>query len=169
LRARTRAAERPTRGTEGPIVRFRTPGYRCGVQLLPQNRSTVGYLALVTLLFGGLAIGVMLFFLQAQGGSSPTVEFAVTAPQAVDCPADSTAPGCYRFDVANTGGGAIPMRCLVSPADTGTAVFLATGTTVYESEGEVAVGDTYALYTEVEPAGGGTVTESPTVECAAVV
>jgi hypothetical protein len=138
------------------------------VQLLPQNRSTVGYLALVTLLFGGVAIGVMLFFLQAQGGSAPRVEFAVSAPQAVECPADSSAPGCYRSDVANTGGGSVAMRCLVSPADTGTAVFLATGTTVYESDGAVAVGDTYALYTEVEPAGGGTVTQSPTLECAAV-
>jgi hypothetical protein len=138
------------------------------VQLLPQNRSTLGYLALVTLLFGGMAIGVMLFFLQAQGGSAPQVEFAVAAPQAVECPADSTAPGCYRYDVANTGGGAVPMRCLLTPADGSTAAFLATGTAVYESDGAVAVGDTYALYTEVEPAGGGTVTQSPTLECAAV-
>lgn len=139
------------------------------MQLLPQNRSTVGYLALVTLLFGGVAIGVMLFFLQAQGGSAPQAEFAVSAPQAVDCPADSTAPGCYRFDVANTGGGAVAMRCLVSPSVAGTAVFLATGTTVYESDGAVSVGDTYALYTEVEPAEGSTVTESPTVQCASFV
>jgi hypothetical protein len=137
------------------------------VQLLPQNRSTLGYLALVTLLFSGIAIGIMLFFLQAQGGSATAAEFAVAAPQAVECPADATAPGCYRFDVANTGGGAVPMRCLLTPADDGTAAFLATGTPLYESDGAVAVGDTYALYTEVEPEGGGTVTQSPTLECAA--
>jgi hypothetical protein len=121
-------------------------------------------MALVTLLVAGLAIGVMLFVLQARAPVAQA-EFAVSAPQAVDCPADSTAPACYRFDVANTGGGAVAMRCLVSPADDGTAVFLATGTTEYESDGAVAVGDTYALYTEVEPGGGGTLTESPTVGC----
>ena len=137
------------------------------MQLLPQNRSTLGYLALVTLLFSGIAIGIMLFFLQAQGGSATAAEFAVAAPQAVECPADATAPGCYRFDVANTGGGAVPMRCFLTPADGDTAAFLATGTTLYESDGAVAVGDTYALYTEVEPEGGGTVTQSPTLECAA--
>jgi hypothetical protein len=59
------------------------------------------------------------------------------------------------------------MRCLLTPADDGTAAFLATGTPLYESDGAVAVGDTYALYTEVEPEGGGTVTQSPTLECAA--
>jgi hypothetical protein len=136
------------------------------VQLLPQNRSTVGYLALVVLLVAGLAIGVMLFVLQARGPVA-TAEFAVAAPQAVDCPAGTASPTCYRFDVANTGGGAAAMRCVVSATGGGSAVFLATGTPTYESDGPVAVGDTYALYTEVEPAADETVAERPTVGCGA--
>jgi hypothetical protein len=38
---------------------------------------------------------------------------------------------------------------------------------VYLSDGPVAVGDTYSLYTEVEAAEGETVVDRPTVGCAA--
>ena len=140
------------------------PVYRCGVQLLPQNRSTIWYVALVVLLVAGLAIGAALFVLQARGPVADP-EFAVAAPQAVDCPVGSGVPVCSRFDVTNTGGGDGAVRCVVVPADGGSAVFTASGNTVYESDGPVTVGDTYSLYTEVQAAEGGTVVEQPEVAC----
>jgi hypothetical protein len=57
------------------------------------------------------------------------------------------------------------MRCAVSPADESAAVFTASGSGVYESDGPVAAGDTYALYTEVEVAEGTTIADRPTVAC----
>ena len=157
-------AERPMRGTEGPIAPRRVGPYRGAVQLLPRERSTVWYVALVTVLGAGLAIGVLLFVLQARGPGADA-EFLVAAPQAVDCPSGSGVPVCYRFDVTNTGGGGGAMRCLVSPLGGGSAVFTASGTSVYESDGPVAVGDTYSLYTEVEAGDGGSVVERPTMAC----
>ena len=136
------------------------------MQLLPQDRSTIWYVALVTLLASGLAIGVLLFVLQARGPGGDA-EFLVATPQAEDCPSGSGVPVCYRFDVTNTGGGADAMRCLVTPTGEGSAVFTASGTSVYESDGPVAVGDTYSLYTEVEAGDGSSVVERPTVSCQA--
>jgi len=140
------------------------PVYRGGVQLLPQNRSTIWYMALVVLLVSGLAIGVALFVLQARGPVAES-EFTVATAQAVDCPVGSGVPVCYRFDVTNTGGGDGAVRCVVVPADAGSAVFTASGTTVYESDGAVAAGDTYSLYTEVEAEEGESVVEQPAVAC----
>lgn len=134
------------------------------MQILPQNRSTLWFLALNVLLITGLAAGVALFVLQMRGPVGET-EFTVAPPQAVDCPTGSGVPVCYRFDVTNTGGGAGPMRCAVSPADESAAVFTASGSGVYESDGPVAAGDTYALYTEVEAAEGTTIADRPTVAC----
>jgi hypothetical protein len=141
-----------------------TPNYRGGVQLLPQDRSTIWYVALVTVLAAGLGIGVLLFVLQARGPGG-NAEFLVAAPQAVDCPSGSGVPVCYRFDVTNTGGGGGAMRCLVRPLGEGSAVFTASGTSMYESDGPVAVGDTYSLYTEVEAGEGNSIVERPTLAC----
>jgi hypothetical protein len=138
--------------------------YGGSVELAPQNRSTVGYMALVVLLAAGLAIGVALFILQARGPGSEA-EFTVATAQAVDCPAGSGVPVCYRFDVTNTGRGAGPVRCLVAPTGGGSAAFTASGTNAYQSDGPVAVGDTYSLYTEVEAAEGEDVVDRPTVGC----
>jgi hypothetical protein len=137
------------------------------VQLLPQDRSTIWYVALVTLLAAGLAAGVLLFVLQARGPGA-RAEFLVDSPQAVDCPTGSGVPVCYRFDVTNTGGGAGALRCLVRPTGGGSAVFTASGTSLYESDGPVAVGDTYSLYTEVEAGDEDTVVERPTMACEGV-
>jgi hypothetical protein len=134
------------------------------MQLMPQNRSTIWYMALVVMLFGGLAAGVALFVLQARGPVADA-EFIVAVPQAVDCPTGSGVPVCYRFDVTNAGGGGDAMRCVVAPTGGGTAVFTASGTSEYQSDGPVAVGDTYSLYTEVEAADGGSVVERPSVGC----
>ena len=154
--------ERPRTVPKDRLREPNAPVYRCGVQLLPQNRSTIWYMALVVLLVAGLAIGVALSCCR---GSGRRPEFTVATAQAVDCPVGSGVPVCYRFDVTNTGGGDGAVRCVVVPADAGSAVFTASGTTVYESDGPVAVGDTYSLYTEVEAAEGETVVEQPAVAC----
>ena len=142
------------------------PGYRDVVQLVPQNRSTIGYMALVVLLVAGLAIGVALFVLQTRGPvGSADLLVAPAAP--VDCPRGTGAPVCYVFDVTNAGGGAEPMECLVVPAGGGKAIFTASESDLYQSDGPVAVGDTYSLYAEVTPAEGETEVGRPEVVCRA--
>ena len=140
------------------------PRYRGEVQLVPQNRSTIGYMALVVLLAAGLAIGVALFVLQTRG-SVGSADLLVAPAAPVDCPRGTGAPVCYVFDVTNAGGGAEPMECLVVPAGGGKAIFTASGSDLYQSEGPVAVGDTYSLYTEVTPAEGETEVGRPEVVC----
>jgi hypothetical protein len=135
------------------------------MELMPPNRATVWYTGLVTLLGAGIALGVMLFVMQARGGSSTAAGFAIEAPQAVDCPTEGRSPTCYRFDVTNTGDGEGPMRCAVSQAENASAVFTASGGTTYESE-PVPPGAMYALYVEVEAADGATA-QPPTVGCTA--
>ena len=137
-----------------------------GVQVLPASRSSLVYVALVTLLAAGLAIGVALFVLQTRAPSTDA-RFEVAAAQAVDCPLGSGKPVCYRFDVTNAGPGVAPLRCVVVPPTSGTAIFTASGTTVYDSPGPVAVGDVFSLYTEVEADEEATV-ERPSVGCSAV-
>jgi len=146
------------------LCRFAGRGYGGLVELLPQNRSTLVYVALVVLLIGGLAMGIALFVLQARGPVADA-EFTVAAPQAVDCPSGSGVPVCYRFDVTNTGAGVGAVRCGVVSADAGNAVFTASGSSLYESDGPVAVGDTYSLYVEVEATDGKNVVERPSVGC----
>jgi hypothetical protein len=123
-------------------------------------------MALVTVLAAGLAIGVALFVLQTR---APTTDarFEVAAARAVDCPLGTGKPVCYRFDVTNAGPGVAPLRCVVVPPAAGTAVFTASGTTIYDSPGPVAVGDVYSLYTEVE-AGEEDTVERPSVGCSAI-
>jgi hypothetical protein len=140
------------------------PGYGGDVQLVPQNRSTIGYMALVVLLVAGLAIGVALFVLQTRG-SVGSAELVVAAGTPVDCPAGSGAPVCYVFDVTNAGGGAEPMECIVVAAEGGTAVFTASGSELYQSDGPISVGDTYSLYTEVSAGEGSTEVGRPEVVC----
>jgi hypothetical protein len=140
------------------------PGYGGEVQLIPQNRSTIGYMALVVLLVAGLAIGVALFTLQARG-SVGSADLVVASGEAVDCPSGSGAPVCYRFDVTNAGGGAEPMECLVIPAGGGEAIFTASESDLYRSDGPVAVGDTYSLYTEITAGDGEADVGRPEVAC----
>ncbi|MGZ8631385.1 MAG: hypothetical protein ACXWZF_10540 [Actinomycetota bacterium] len=117
----------------------------------------------MTLLAAGLAMGIALFVLQTRGPSSDA-RFMVATPEAVDCPVGSGKPVCYRYDVTNAGSGVAPLRCVIVPPAAGTAVFTATGTTVYDSPGPVAAGDMYSLYTEVEADERAEV-ERPTVGC----
>lgn len=140
------------------------PGYGGAVQLVPQNRSTIGYMALVVLLVAGLAIGVALFVLQTRG-SVGSADLVVAPGTAVDCPQGSGAPVCYVFDVTNAGGGAEPMECIVVAGVGGKAIFTASESELYQSEGPVSVGDTYSLYTEVTPADGETEVGRPEVVC----
>jgi hypothetical protein len=140
------------------------PGYGGLVQLVPQNRSTIGYMALVVLLVAGLAIGVALFVLQTRG-SVGSADLVVAPGTAVDCPDGSGAPVCYVFDVTNAGGGAEPMECIVVAAAGGKATFTASGSELYQSDGPVSVGDTYSLYTEVSPAEGESEVGRPEVLC----
>lgn len=141
-----------------------SPRYGSGVQVLPQNRSTLVYVALVTLLITGLAVGVALFVLQARGPGNDA-EFAVAAGEPVDCPTGSGVPVCYRFDVTNSGGGASELECVAVPSDGGTAVFSASGSETYRSDGPVEVGDTYSLYVEAAPTGEGREVGRPEVAC----
>jgi len=140
------------------------PGYGGNVQLVPQNRSTIGYMALVVLLVAGLAIGVALFVLQTRG-SVGSAELVVAPAAPVDCPQGSGAPVCYVFDVTNAGGGSEPMECMAVAAEGGRAIFTASKSELYQSDGPIAVGDTYSLYTEVTPADGGTEVGRPEVVC----
>jgi len=140
------------------------PRYGGEVQLVPQNRSTIGYMALVVLLVAGLAIGVALFVLQTRG-SVGSADLVVAPGTAVDCPEGSGAPVCYVFDVTNAGGGAEPMECIVIAAEDGKAIFTASESELYQSDGPIAVGDTYSLYTEVSPAEGKTEVGRPEVVC----
>ena len=140
------------------------PGYGGDVQLVPQNRSTIGYMALVVLLVAGLAIGVALFVLQTRG-SVGSADLVVAPGTAVDCPQGSGAPVCYVFDVTNAGGGGEPMECIAVAAEGGKAIFTASESELYQSDGPVAVGDTYSLYTEVTPAEGETDVGQPEVIC----
>ncbi|MGH2629229.1 MAG: hypothetical protein ACRDHI_01545 [Actinomycetota bacterium] len=133
------------------------------MQTVPASRSSLVYIALVTLLAAGIAIAVALFVLQTRGPGSDA-EFVVAAPEAVDCPVGSGKPVCYRSDVTNAGSGVAPLRCVIAPPASGTAVFTASGTSMYESDGPVAEGDTYSLYTEVEAGEEAEVT-MPTVGC----
>lgn len=133
---------------------------------MPQNRSTIGYMALVVLLIAGLAIGAALLVLQTRG-SVGSADLLVAPASAVDCPEGSGAPVCYVFDVTNAGGGAEPMECLAIPAGGGRVVFTASESDLYRSDEAVAVGDTYSLYTEVTPADGETEVGRPEVVCRA--
>ena len=144
--------------------RVEGPGYGGDVQLVPQNRSTIGYMALVVLLVAGLAIGVALFVLQTRG-TVGSADLVVAPGAPVDCPQGTGAPVCYVFDVTNAGGGAEPMECIVVAADGGKAIFTASEVELYQSDGPVAVGDTYSLYTEVTPADGETEVGRPEVVC----
>lgn len=135
------------------------------MDILPQNRSTIVYVALVVLLVAGLAMGIALFALQARGPIG-AAEFVVETGTSVECPVGTGAPVCYRFDVTNAGAGAGPVECLALPAGGGTVVFTASGSDVYRSDGPVAIGDMYSLYTEVR-ADGGMTAGRPEVACAA--
>jgi hypothetical protein len=115
----------------------------------PASRSSLVYMALVTLLAAGIAVAFALFVLQTRGPGTDA-EFVVADAEAVECPLGSGKPVCYRFDVTNAGSGVAPLRCVIAPPESGTAVFTASGTSVYESDGPVAEGDTYSLYVEVE-------------------
>ena len=134
------------------------------MQMLPRNSSTIWYMALVVLLAAGLAIGIALFALQARGPVG-AAEFVVETGSAVDCPAGSGAPVCYRFDVTNAGAGPGALECTVMPIGGGDAVFTASSTAVYRSEGPVTVGDTYSLYTEVRAAGDEAEVGRPGLAC----
>lgn len=136
------------------------------MELFPQNRSTIGYLALVVLLAAGLAIGLALFALQARAPLAHA-EFTVAAGEGVECPVGSGAPTCFRFDVMNTGAGAGRLECIVAPQGDGdgSAVFTASGEDRYLSAGAVPVEATYPLYTEVTQTAGSTQVEEPAVAC----
>lgn len=133
------------------------------MKTVPASRSSLVYIALVTLLAAGIAIAFALFVLQTRGPGSDA-EFVIADPEAVECPLGSGKPVCYRFDVTNAGSGVAPLRCVIAPPPSGTAVFTASGTSVYESDGPVAQGDTYSLYTEVE-AGDDAEVAQPTLGC----
>ena len=134
------------------------------MELLPQNRSTIGYLALVVLLAAGLAIGLALFAMQARAPLAHA-DFTVATGEGVECPVGSGVPTCFRFDVTNTGPGAGPLECIVAPEGNASAVFTASGEDRYLSAGPVPVEATYPLYTEVKPATGETKVEMPAVAC----
>lgn len=140
------------------------PHYVGDVELIPQNRSTIGYMALVVLLAAGIAIGLALFALQAHGPMA-RAEFTVASGEGVDCPVGSGAPTCFRFDVTNTGAGAGRLECIIAPEGEGSAVFTASGENLYLSAGPVPVEATYPMYTEVTQATGQTTVEMPTVAC----
>jgi hypothetical protein len=103
----------------------------------------------VVVLVFGVASGLTLLVLQTRGPQSAAV-FEVATGEAVRCPAGSGAPVCYRFDVTNTGQGPAPLRCAVAPAQENSAVFTASGTSLYRSDALVLPSDSYPLYTEVE-------------------
>jgi hypothetical protein len=150
-----------------PKDRLRRPigrHYVCDVELIPQNRSTLGYLALVVLLVAGLAIGLALFALQARGPLAHA-EFTVAAGEGVECPVGSGAPTCFRFDVTNTGAGSGQLECIVIPEADATAVFTASGENLYLSAGPVPVEATYPMYAEVTQGPGETKVEMPAVVC----
>ena len=134
------------------------------MELLPQNRSTIGYMALVVLLVAGLAIGLALFAMQARAPLAHA-DFTVATGEGVECPVGSGVPTCFRFDVTNTGAGAGQLECIVVPTGDGAAVFTASGQDRYLSSGPVPVEATYPLYTEVKPATGETKVEMPAVAC----
>ena len=136
------------------------------VDLVPQNRSTVGYLALVVLLAAGITIGLALFVIQARAPLADA-EFSVAAGEGVGCPVGAGVPTCFRFDVANVGAGEGRLECIVVPQDGTSAVFTASGTDRYLSTSVVPVGDTYPMYTEVEPLEGKDTVQKPTVVCGA--
>jgi hypothetical protein len=134
------------------------------VELMPQNRSTLGYLALLVLLAAGIAIGLALFALQARAPLAHA-EFTVAEGEGVECPAGSGAPTCFRFDVTNTGAGTGQLECIVVPTGEGSAVFTASGEDRYLSSGPVPAETTYPMYTEVTQAAGETTVEMPAVAC----
>ena len=92
--------ERPRTVPKDRLREPNAPVYRCGVQLLPQNRSTIWYMALVVLLVSGLAIGVALFVLQARGPVADP-EFTVASPQGPN----ARIPNTSRFSRLRVGQG----------------------------------------------------------------
>jgi hypothetical protein len=135
------------------------------MQLTPQHGSTVGYLALVVLLFAGIGIGVMLFALQMRGPTGHA-EFFVAPPSTEECPTASAASECYRYDVTNVGDGASEMRCVVSPVGDATTRFTSSGTSTYDSPRLVEPDETYAMFVEVEtPEGSKEPKGAPTLGC----
>lgn len=153
------------RGVPKDRLRRRTaPHYVGDVELIPQNRSTIGSMALVVLLAAGIAIGLALFALQARGPMAHA-EFTVASGEGVDCPVGSGAPTCFRFDVTNTGAGTGRLECIVVPKGDATAAFTASGEDLYLSAGPVPVEATYPLYTEVTQGAGETKVEMPAVIC----
>lgn len=134
------------------------------MRLAPANASTVGYLALVVLLFAGVGVGVMLFLLQARGPVGEA-EFMVAPASDADCPTSTDAPACLRYDVTNVGSGPATMSCVVVPMGGDAATFTASGSSTYTSPRPVDPDETYPLYVEVDPERGQDIEIDPSMGC----
>ena len=134
------------------------------MKLAPQHGSTVGYLALVVLLFSGVGVGVMLFVFQARGPVA-AAEFMVAPPIAVGCPTGTGAPVCYRYDVTNVGGGADSMRCVVVPLGGAAATFTASESSTYQSPRPVEPDQTYPMLVEVDAGDEKEIEGAPSIGC----
>ena len=128
--------------------------YGGSVQLVPQNRSTIGYMALVVLLVAGLAIGVALFVLQTRGsGLEPSSSWRAAQRRRLSGRVRRARVLRVRRDQRRRRR-RVPMRMHRAAAGGGTADLHRQRNGAYQSDGPVAVGDTYSLYTEVKPAEG---------------
>jgi uncharacterized protein (DUF58 family) len=123
----------------------------------------MSYNVLVLVLVAFIALGAMLFALTT-GPVRAIPDLKVGISEAVDCPFGSGAPVCFRFPLSNEGRADTAVRCELTPAGDSTAVF-GNGSAEYFSPTEIAAGETWQLYTQVE-AGESAVVDEPSVACA---
>jgi len=123
----------------------------------------MSYNVLVLVLVVFIALGAMLFALTT-GPVRALPDLKVGTSEAVDCPFGSGAPVCFRFPLSNEGRADTAVRCELTPAGDSTAVF-GNGSAEYFSPTEIAAGETWQLYTQVE-AGESAVVDEPAVACA---
>jgi hypothetical protein len=120
---------------------------------------------LLVVLVAGLAIGASLLFLM-QSSQRGGAEFAVSEPEAFDCPSGAAAPVCIRYEVTNTGGEEAFMHCELTPYQDSSALFT-DGTATYLSDQRIAADEADTIYVKVA-AGESEEVREPTVSCTAV-
>ena len=129
--------------------------------MLPPERTSPAFLAVLGLLIAAVVVGAMLVLLLATRRPSAEIRFEVGQPVGTQCPQGTGAPACFRFEVRNMGGGDAVAVCTVDPAPGTQAAF----------EGDASVlkvlvpsGQTQAISVHVNPIGGDSVS-APAVAC----
>lgn len=131
--------------------------------MLPRMRPVaVAYYIGVTLLVLGL-IGAVLMLSGIARPSGESIEIA--GPLGESCLEGERSPGCFAFDIRNATQTALPIECLVVPAEGTTATFAQGGSTIALTLPPAA---SATLRTAVDIEGDDDQVAAPTLDCSTV-